>query len=254
MEPVDLNELLAQRLASGDIGQLLTCTLDPTRTLLLIHEKKQYSLLGSLAQKVNFNAILSGTLYEVYADLVRDKDEAAINALYRICEYDHEELSFLCGEKGYDANILGDDFSLAHYVMGIISVDNLELFLATKEKYSERWQGNIITGYDRGQDVRELASHYFAPKILDHLWYDNVSMIYYLNNIALLQNKALLHHLWMKEKVAHCLYGVLTTKAPEPRLHILQWILKQGCQLDEITWLAIQSEMPELHKACAPDV
>ena len=254
MESIDLNELLAQRLVSGDIRQLLTCTLDPTRTLLLIHKKKQYSLLESLSQKVNFDAVHCDTLHEVYADMIRDKDEEAIKTLCRVCEYDAEELSFLCGEKGYEADVLGCDFSLRCYVMGIISVDNLDLFLATKVKYAQQWQGNAITEHDCERDVRELASNYFAPKILDHLGYDGESMILYLNNIACLDNKALLHHLWTKENVAHRLYGVLSIKAPEYRLHILQWVLKQGCHLDEITWLAIQRQMPELYEACAQDV
>ena len=254
MKPVDLNELLAQRITSGDIGQLLACTLDPTRTLLLIHKKKQYSLLESLAEKVNFDAVHCDTLHEVYADMVRGKDEAAIKALYRVCEYDAEELSFLCGEKGYDADVLGGDFNLRCYVMGIISVDNLEHFLTTREKYTQQWQGNAITEHGCERDVRELTSNYFAPKILDHLGYDSESMILYLNNIAYLDNKALLHHLWTKENVAHRLYGVISIKAPEHRLHILQWVLKQGCHLDEITWLAIQRQMPELYEACAQDV
>lgn len=256
MEPVDLNSLLAQRIASGDIGQLLTCTLDPTRTLLLIHEQKQYSLLESLSQKVNFNAVYSDTLHEVYADLVRDKDEAAIHTLCRICEYDIEELSFLCGVKGYDADVLGNEFSLHCYIKGIISVDNLDLFLTAKQKYSEKWQGNAITEHGCKRDVRELASQYFAPKILDHLGYDDKSIIFYLIGIATSDNKALLHHLWIKQNLSAYIYGLLRlgVKAHDDRCRILQWILKQGCQLDEAVWSGIQRSLPELYEACTQDV
>ena len=190
----------------------------------------------------------------MYLDAFYDNDPVAIETLYAFHEYNICQLSSLCGEHGYNPDLLVYGFDLCSYLSGIMQVDDLDSFLAAQEKYSPLWTGNMITENGSERDVRELLAWHFAPKIMDHLGYDDETITCYLSEIAYLGNEKLLAHLWPKENTQRIFYEVLCVKRADYRLPIVKWVLKQGFNFDQEWWQRLKGRMPDVYEACSQDV
>ena len=258
MELADLNLHFSKCIETGDtvgVERIVQVSLDLKRALELIRDTRQYSFLDILHPILHVGEHESQILAEMFfeASLAGNFEACGIISCFHVT--DPVDQSRICGRKGYDLEVVGEDKNLYGYIEGIIETDNPELFRATRIKYADQLRGSMIIEETGGRSIHLLLAKYYAPRIFDEVGYDQISLVPYFINIFSWKNKRLLLHLASKEGFQTSLLDCLMQMKNQPELipH-LKWILAQGVQVSEINWLVIEQEMPELYASCAVDV
>lgn len=258
MEAIDLNLLLEQCAETGDLAgveKIVQASLSSKRTLELIRDTKQYQFLVVLHTVLIINKKETKILAEMYFNATIDGDNEACGIISCFHVTDAAEQSRICAKKGHPFEILGERGNLYGYIQGLIDLDDLERFQLIQAKYADRWVDTFtFKEGEEATDVRLLLAPTFAPKILDYIGYDSVTLSFYLLNISFHRHKQLLHHIWNKEHTQTALTACLFMKSEEHQLTYLRWILKQGVPLRGVTWLVIKREIPDVYAQLAPDV
>ena len=237
-----MNALLARRLVLGcraEVEQLVRYSLNSRKILQLLYETKQYALLPTLLPIIRVGEEERSIIEKMYVDALRSHDKQTMETLFTLHKYDVNSLSRECGKHGGDPDLLTRGFDFHYYVQGIIEADDVDAFVNARTQHPWRWMGYNIVTDGRKQDVRRILARNYAPKIMDHLGYDNEKLICYLWPMPDTQ------HLFCKIffEIGFCYF-----------VSALQWTLDLGCRLDEQLWQLLKERRPEVYKACAQDV
>lgn len=254
---MDLGKLLESSIVNNDkdgIDKVINLLPSTERILELVRETKNYTLLKVLQPLLNID-FAEEPIFSMYKDVIRDQNKEGFSALRRFHECRGRELSFFCGQEGYDPEILGKHFYFCDYLEGVVEADNLHSFISIRERYPEKWQAYCTTDSHRKDNVFEFMGAYFAPKITDYFGYSQDVVEHYLVKLCLYKNGELLHYLCGKEDLKEISFeSLLLASDKKEYASWIEWLYSEKIKLPEKLWLHLKETSPETYAACQADV
>lgn len=262
---VNLNDALTSFLSSGEslmeVEKVVACSLDHHHVVEEIIRSKRYDALPLFLPLLLCDRYghYDERFAKVYAQALLDEDEQTIKQLACLGEsINFRKVSFWYGAL----TIVPKDLeqikhkvsSWVDYLDGLISADNLELFLAH--------QGTAFSS-----SFRTTASRYCARKVMDHLGYASENRKVYASEALSANNKETIIHLFSRH---------LSTRVGEwliigTRLHseikyellfgngedasFVRWLLEEKyyCPTED-DWAELKDEREKLYTALQADV
>lgn len=235
--PLDLNSFLTPLLTGGslaDLQGLIDLSLDPDRILTEILQTKRYEALPLFLPLLHLKKGDERTmiLAKMMAQAFLDEDEEAVGLLRRhLQEYVKTgQIAFCCGQLATSLSASHNYRFHMEYEEGLISVDNLELFLLHRGS-------KPISDY-----LLESAGHYCAKRIMDHFGYSHVAKDRYLCGAFAIKNQDTIRHLFdrVEDKISlpegiKCF--TFSHSNSVTLVSFARWLLREGfLQFNEEDW------------------
>lgn len=257
--PLDLNDFLGPLITNGslaDLQGLLDLSLRPRRIIAEIARTKRYGVLPLFLPILHSKEDgISKDLARLMAQAMIDGDVEGTAFLRERLQGNlttSEDIAFACGQiatslpdkcgLSYTYRHCGNEFS-----KGLISVDNLDLFLRHRGRESLPRCFFLFVG------------QYGAKRIMNHFGYQISSVKMYLRGSFQKQNQDTISHLfeqvedktWLRKEIKHRTFKqYIDNIAP-----LVSWLLGEGyLQFTKEDWDELDKTCPVLYKALQADV
>ena len=252
--PVNLNRILTTLLSSGnsllEIEQIVACSLDHHRLVDEIIRTKRYDTLPlflPLFLRDRYGHY-DERFAKVYAQALLDEDEQTIKQLTCLGEsINFRKVSFWYGALTIVpkdlAQVKREVSSWVDYLDGLISADNLELFLAH--------QGTAFSS-----SFRTMTGRYCARKVMDHLGYASENRKVYVSEALSANNKETIIHLFSRIGTrlhSEIKYELLFGNGEDASF--VRWLLEEKyyCPTED-DWAELKDEREKLYEQLQADV
>lgn len=257
--PPNLNSFLPQLLANGslaDLQGLINFSLRPDRIVAEIARSKRYEALPLFLQLLHLEE--NGEGYDELAkmvanELLKENAEAVSFLQQHLQGYVRSgPLAFYCGQLATSLPISG---SLAHnyqfcdeYTDGLISADNLDLFLI--HRGTKPTPGRLYA----------IAGKYCAKRCMGHFGYSSAEIDWYLQGSFSSKNQDTISHLfdWVEDKddlregINHLTFNRANDNGIVP---FVSWLLHKGfLELTEKDWTELKIHFAVLYEGLQADV
>lgn len=258
MQPVDLNQVILAASATctvDDVKQLLGFSLQQETILQVIKSSRRLDLLPELLPLIRFDRPIVEELEKMLAQAIVDNEQQVIAQIEQCTkqQLSLEKIAFHLGRLAAPSTDVGHYVAYEQYLNGVVSVDNLELFL--KIDISECDLNHL-----RG-DIAE----YSATKILSHLLeidadrYNCIASAYHHFSKGVIKlifekypdRQVLLDKLNRLTIQCLCVNWIDPNELIEPT----QWLLAQGfLVLSDADWQKIRGINPTFYRELQSDV
>ena len=250
---VNLNDALTSFLSSGDslmeVEKVIAYSLNIDHAVNEIIRTKRYDTLPLFLPLLPLDneGICDKRFAQIYAQAMLDDDFETRKQLDCLREHiDFRKVCFWYGAlmvvpKDME-QIKREVSSWNHYLHGLVSADNLELFLSS-----------INVGYNT--PIRERVSKYCAKRIMDHFGYAPRDLNIYVNVAVARNNKQTMAHLFERVEVSLCdaIARYLCYGRCEPAF--ARWLLEEKYyRPTEEDWKKLENEREELYTALQDEV
>ena len=243
---VDLNSTIVSLLSCGsvtDIKSVMECSLDIHLIIKEIIRTKRYDTLPLFLHLLPVGAF-DHEFAKIYAQALLDEDEETTEQLDCLDErLNHNLVSFYYGTLTTSAKThpLCESCS-EEYLDGLISVDNLELFL-------------FFEGTHWNPSFPSAAAKYGATRTMDHLGYAEYNIKMYVQSALSVRNKQTIDHLFEKigfrvrRFTRNCIHRISFV---DPSF--VKWLLEEGYYSPtKKDTERLKEEQPELYTALQAD-
>lgn len=162
MQPVDLNQVLLATSATctlDDVKQLLSFSLQQETILQVVKSSRRFDLLLEFLPFIRFDQPIVEELEKMLAQAIVDDDQEVIAQIEQCTknQLSLKKIAFHLGRLAIPSTDTSRHVAYEEYLEGVISIDNLELFLTLD-----------ISNYNPGLLRRNVAG-YSAMRILNYL-------------------------------------------------------------------------------------